>query len=313
MNKKTKQTQWDYPDDDDDEEDDKGRDSSPDHQTVVKKEPVEPSQPSKTDSEIVTSTTLEQDEVTTTKDVLTSTYTSQGEKRYPRKSDEWPNYDAITNYISGTEYSGVIRGEPPPPGTDLEFLLTAPPPPPPPIEEEETGASYDVPGPPEGLLSNGSLDGIDGVAMEDGNDYSEVVQSDRNEQYNESDMNLTDPTIIARPPQIFTDNAYSSYYDANTGSSEQYQDMGPYYSESSADVLNAMETAATGDAASSQQEKKKKKKEKQSSGHLKNKNVSNLVQKWQKVKKEVEIEEQEREERQQAIRQKLDEWKKEHS
>jgi hypothetical protein len=37
------------------------------------------------------------------------------------------------------------------------------------------------------------------------------------------------------------------------------------------------------------------------------------VQKWQKVKKEVEIEEQEREERQNAIRQKLDEWKKEHS
>jgi len=49
----------------------------------------------------------------------------------------------------------------------------------------------------------------------------------------------------------------------------------------------------------------------QPSGHLKNKNVSNLVQKWQKVKKEVEIEEQEREERQNAIRQKLDEWKKE--
>ena len=37
------------------------------------------------------------------------------------------------------------------------------------------------------------------------------------------------------------------------------------------------------------------------------------MQKWQKVKKEVEIEEQEREERQNAIRQKLDEWKKEHS
>lgn len=41
--------------------------------------------------------------------------------------------------------------------------------------------------------------------------------------------------------------------------------------------------------------------------------MAGLVQKWQKVKKEVEIEEQQREERQQAIRQKLDEWKKEHS
>lgn len=47
--------------------------------------------------------------------------------------------------------------------------------------------------------------------------------------------------------------------------------------------------------------------------HLKKKNVSSLVQKWQKVKKEVEIEERHREEREQAIRQKLEEWKQEYN
>ena len=44
---------------------------------------------------------------------------------------------------------------------------------------------------------------------------------------------------------------------------------------------------------------------------MKKKHVSSLVQKWQKVKKEVEIEERNREEREMAIRQKLDEWKQE--
>ena len=44
---------------------------------------------------------------------------------------------------------------------------------------------------------------------------------------------------------------------------------------------------------------------------LKKKGVSSLVQKWQKVKKEVEKEERASEQRQQAIRQQLEEWKKE--
>lgn len=44
---------------------------------------------------------------------------------------------------------------------------------------------------------------------------------------------------------------------------------------------------------------------------LKKKGVSSLVQKWQKVKKEVEQEERANEQRQLAIRQQLEEWKKE--
>lgn len=41
--------------------------------------------------------------------------------------------------------------------------------------------------------------------------------------------------------------------------------------------------------------------------------MTSLVQKWQKVKMEVEIEERNREEREQAIRQKLEEYKQEYS
>ena len=329
MNKRTKQTQWDYPDEDDEEEEE-SHDSSPEQESVpvVIKEPVnKPTVTSNSaETEIVTSTTLEQGEVTTTEDIVSSTKDTREEQRPPLNTDSWPDYDAVTNYISGTEYSGVIRGEPPPPGTDLEFLLTAPPPPPPPIEEENY-PSYDVPGPPEGHQRTEleETDDIDGVVMEEGNDFcdeSEIVQTENdnmNEQYDETgteaDTDMVDPMVIARPPQIFTENPYSSFYDPNTAVSEQYQETGQYYMDSGIDMTTSMETPATGEAASSQQdrEKKKKKKEKQPSGHLKNKNVSNLVQKWQKVKKEVEIEEQEREERQNAIRQKLDEWKKEHS
>lgn len=324
MNKRSKQTQWDYPDDEDEDEEEDVRDSSPDQEPTVNKDPVK-TVTSLVESQLVTSTTPEQDEVTSTKDSVSSTEDNVEEPESivkQRPAREWPDYEAVTNFISGTEYSGVIRGEPPPPGTDLEFLLTAPPPPPPPVEEdmeEETYSSYDVPGPPEGHLP--CIDDIDGEIMEDESDFQVDAEAsecgsniDVKEQCNETETVPVDPSIIARPPQIFTDNQYPSYYDPNA-ISEQYQESGQYYSEGGADMPVAMETAAFGDVASSQLEKerKKKKKEKQSGGQLKNKNVSNLVQKWQKVKKEVEIEEQEREERQNAIRQKLDEWKKEHS
>ncbi|XP_046369078.2 formin-binding protein 4-like [Haliotis rufescens] len=68
------------------------------------------------------------------------------------------------------------------------------------------------------------------------------------------------------------------------------------------------------EAEKGQKEKKKKKKDKSissSSLSLKKKNVSSLVQKWQQVKVQVEEEEKVNEERQKAIRQKLEEWKRE--
>jgi hypothetical protein len=46
---------------------------------------------------------------------------------------------------------------------------------------------------------------------------------------------------------------------------------------------------------------------------LKKKGVMSMVQKWQKVKKEVEREERASEQRQAAIRQQLEEWKKENN
>lgn len=168
----------------------------------------------------------------------------------------------------------MIRGEPPPPGTDLEFLLTAPPPPPPPMEDENY-PSYDVPGPPEGHQGTEleETDDIDGISMEEGNDFcdeSEIVQTENdnmNEQYDdtgtEADTDMVDPTVIARPPQIFTENPYSSYYDPNTVVSEQYQETGQFYMDSGVDMMHSVETSAVGDAATSQQDREKKKKKKE--------------------------------------------------
>lgn len=76
MNKRTKQTQWDYPDEDDEEEEE-SHDSSPEQESVPVdiKEPVnKPTVTSNSaETEIVTSTTLEQVEVTTTEDIVSST------------------------------------------------------------------------------------------------------------------------------------------------------------------------------------------------------------------------------------------------
>lgn len=79
MNKRSKQTQWDYPDEDDEEEDE-SRDSSPEQESlpVVIKEPVnKPTVTSNSETEIVTSTTPEQGEVTTTDDIVSSTKDTQ--------------------------------------------------------------------------------------------------------------------------------------------------------------------------------------------------------------------------------------------
>ncbi|XP_070200550.1 formin-binding protein 4-like isoform X2 [Littorina saxatilis] len=88
-------------------------------------------------------------------------------------------------------------------------------------------------------------------------------------------------------------------------------------------VKSAGSPAPVGEASSSsttdhphKHDKHKKKKKEKLGSHtmsLKKKGVSSLVQKWQKVKKEVEQEEHANEKRQQAIRQQLEEWKKENS
>lgn len=141
--------------------------------------------------------------------------------------------------------------------------------------EEDNYPSYDVPGPPEGHQRTEleETDNIDGVAMEEGNDFcdeSDIVQSENdgmNEQYDETvtetDTSLEDPMVIARPPQIFTENPYSSYYDPTTVVSEQYQETGQFYMDSSVDMMTSMDTSATGEAAISPQDREKKKKKKE--------------------------------------------------
>lgn len=157
----------------------------------------------------------------------------------------------------------MIRGEPPPPGTDLELLLTAPPPPPPPPPEEEnqaeaTSASYSVPGPPEGLQSveTSRMDDIDGVEMSDEHAYQDMEISESNVNTGES---KGEASIIARGPQMFSENQYSSYYDSSTAMPEQFQDGAQYFAEGGDEISGAMGSGAMTDAVA---EKKKKKKDK---------------------------------------------------
>lgn len=74
-----------------------------------------------------------------------------------------------------------------------------------------------------------------------------------------------------------------------------------------------VEASTAGDHKHDKHKKKKKEKIGSSGLALKKKGVSSLVQKWQKVKREVEQEERANEKRQMAIRQQLKEWKKDNN
>ncbi|XP_045177125.2 formin-binding protein 4-like [Mercenaria mercenaria] len=107
--------------------------------------------------------------------------------------------------------------------------------------------------------------------------------------------------VISHGPQMATvshqPETYNTYSTDPSGSGEPVSEavMGEGYAESSMGAVPNME------------EKKKKKKEKMGAGSisLKKKHVSSMVQKWQKVKKEVELEEQHRQIREAEIRRKL--------
>ncbi|KAK3103343.1 hypothetical protein FSP39_018618 [Pinctada imbricata] len=231
--------------------------------------------------------------------------------------------------------ASVLQGQPPPPGTDLELLLKAPPPPPPPDDKEQKGienitdgkryteSPYTTYGAPS---HNGAQPGYGTTGLppvhgtQDGSYYgSEPVEEpctsssayepsdnpvDTQDQPMEEDAAVIarPPQVIAREPMVFSEPMPSHSNEGVMPSSEQFEYQG-----------EETYAKASGDAnSSSYSEKKKKKKDKSMSSSnltLKKKHVSSLVQKWQKVKKEVEIEERNREEREMAIRQKLEEWK----
>ncbi|XP_061173582.1 formin-binding protein 4-like isoform X2 [Saccostrea echinata] len=224
------------------------------------------------------------------------------------------------NYTSSVAAASVMQGEPPPPGTDLDLLLTAPPPPPPPPAEEACDVpmeAYDAS--ISMAVSSHSLpySSIDCNPMVHSSVASSMYSSDvgmipvessyTSERSDAQPVSVSqEPVVIARPPQVFSRE--------EPGPSEVVSGTEPVQESVSGDVTSAQLELPSSSGISS--EKKKKKKDKSMSGsglHLKKKNVSTLVQKWQKVKKEVEIEERHREEREQAIRQKLEEWKQEYS
>lgn len=69
MNKRTKQTQWDYPDEEEEEDD---LESSPEQGPVTNKTPERPKGPGPPETEAVTSTTKEQEEASSSIDVVSS-------------------------------------------------------------------------------------------------------------------------------------------------------------------------------------------------------------------------------------------------
>lgn len=189
-----------------------------------------------------------------------------------------------------------------------------------------------------------------GLPLPDIHVHVHETENGLNQMYSESSAGDESEAIItrlpvvniARPPQIVSSSASvdGSGYSANISSAISFDGQSdgvtsqsvPFVTSSTSDPVTGIihskpvtASSSTTEAIATTQDtghhdKKKKKKDKDkdksissASLTLKKKNVSSLVQKWQKVKKEVEIEERHREEREMAIRQKLEEWKKDHS
>ncbi|XP_033751337.1 LOW QUALITY PROTEIN: formin-binding protein 4-like [Pecten maximus] len=393
MSKKSKRTQWDYPDDEDEDEEEnddtnnavvekessdkfvpKPPDRHPEGElsqspeshsvTSASSEPTSLSS-SMRDIDLVTSTTVVSggsrpevgalaDTTVSSKSAVISTSHSRHTEATRSKETLQENQSALIeegsqqrggslNYLSGNEM-GIFRGEPPPPGTDLEMLLTAPPPPPPPDDQRQGYGSLSDDEEEEREADRGRHDVQNGDSDMDV-DSNEALPSSVQTYSPQSDgaISFSQPNrlgeqifapnmeqasnIITRGPQIFSSEAVipptqgmgDGYYPASMG--DMVDSSGSFAAASSTQdfVEGSVETLPTGHPSSPyppDKEKKKKKKDKTMSSTsltLKKKNVSSMVLKWQKVKKEVEIEERNREEREMAIRQQLEELKQEYS
>lgn len=250
----------------------------------------------------------------------------QGKSKHGKSAPVSQSYD----YTNSTAAASVMQGEPPPPGTDLDLLLAAPPPPPPPADEDSTGPmeAYDTSVPMAMTSHPLTYSGIDGDPMvhssvSDTSMYPSETgimsteSSYVSERTDAPPLVTQEPVVIARPPQVFTRGDEPGSSAEVMSGTEAMPESGPGEDISPSPTVAALSVAAELPSSSGiTSEKKKKKKDKSISGsglHLKKKNVTSLVQKWQKVKMEVEIEERNREEREQAIRQKLEEYKQEYS
>lgn len=199
----------------------------------------------------------------------------------------------------------------------VQPLLAAPPPPPPPGEEPENSLSATGYGTvvPEAYLNTAGQEQHETMevpvygSVEDGQsglndqplEFGTVQEPTGPHPYAEG-MEGVDQAVISQGPQITTvSHEPETYLPVST---DAYGGGGEPSSEATVGEGNS---EASYGAVPSTEEKKKKKKEKMGSGSisLKKKHVSSMVQKWQKVKKEVELEEQNRQIREAEIRRKL--------
>lgn len=187
--------------------------------------------------------------------------------------------------------------------------IAAPPPPP----EAETDAEPQLPvsagiHPAQEVPVYGSIDdeqGQNDLPLEFGTVPQEMTG---NHPYATENMEGVETgSVISHGPQVASSSMATHEMDANTATTSGYTD--PYgQGEAGVDGYQGEATLeAPGCAVPSTEEKKKKKKDKMGTGSisLKKKHVSSMVQKWQKVKKEVELEEQHRQIREAEIRRKL--------
>lgn len=139
-------------------------------------------------------------------------------------------------------------------------------------------------------------------------------------------VSQTEGAELSHPPETYIQpEAYhqsETYHQPETyatntawvGGGDQ-SEVAPDGTQGSFSYEGAPAVEPSSSATPSGEDKKKKKKEKMGTSNisLKKKHVSSMVQKWQKVKKEVEEEERNREEKEAEIRRKLQELQEDHS
>ncbi|XP_005103895.1 formin-binding protein 4 [Aplysia californica] len=214
---------------------------------------------------------------------------------------------------SGSPQAGSSRASPLPPDLTASGLelgvspLPSPPPIPAPPHSEEgenppelqletTGSEVKDPEADAGLG-----DGIDGEAMEE----------EGGEKKEEKEAEEENSAVISRPPQIIIPPHVVAMQPPELYSAPPLPSAPAVTSQPGASTT---ETNPSQQEADAEKQIKKKKKEKKSSaagssGMMKKKHMSSMVQKWQRVKKEVEKEDRDKELRQAAIRQKIQELK----
>jgi hypothetical protein len=120
------------------------------------------------------------------------------------------------DYSNSTAATSVLKGEPPPPGTDLDLLLAAPPPPPPPAEEDSDVPmeAYDSNVPVTMDRHSVPYSSIDGDPLVHSSVADSVYPSEAGvisaevsytpERNDAQPLVTQEPVVIARPPHVFS-------------------------------------------------------------------------------------------------------------